>query len=1771
MAIQPSITRIAAVPGAINLAADDLALTDIVKVDNGPPRSAQSTLEQIWEFLNVSVNWPSYSVGSVAALKSLLIRPSLVATTGYFDPSDGGGGPPWVWVAGDTTTPDDFLVVQPTFGTPGRYIRLMMYGSTVSPKWAGVAFGDEDSERFQVVLDADGAHAIDTSGCTILLGETVTLGYHKTCPKIFGTGKIEYTGSSTLFALMRVYKSDFCVDGVFWEGDISKTAGVAPKVGRLLSFEGTFVTVSGITNASAAVVTCNSTTDLRAGLRVAFTSVSGMTEINGNNYEIEEVLSGTTFRVAADTTSFSAYTSGGFATLEVARQRAVNGRFKGGGTGVEFRSASGNTDMWFQNNNITDTWGDGTVLQVVRNAWFQNNHFEDCGYDPASTDSVCHFTSVFSQVPTENLIVSGNTVKHCIHFPNPGTNRQEAMDFAGLYLRNCVISNNIIDDVLNGGFEFKPPNTGVPPGFYGNVSITENLVNFRVMTANITNITQDATGDITLEAPGVDWPTGIRVYFSGIEGMTELNGRFATFTKASDTTGSIDIDTSGFGAYTGGGTMTYSIGVGVDLNNNGAPNHSYLRFKISGNEFIADSPSSAIGVDLGGVDHVMVSDNQFDNIATLSTLTGGAGGSYTISSGTYDNGTGVIALTVIGTITGTTAGDMMTMAALTGTGAFASFNNGEYEVISVVGQVITLQGDAAMGASSFTGGSVGPDFDSLDVSIINNTASLNGVAISNGLTIDGLTVSGNTLSTTGGILFDWRSGFPMYNVKIVHNPLLETTLSTAGSLALSNIQSGEIAWNTIKAPQASIDIGGSVDSANLDIHDNEFTSSSNDAIDANAAAATVQVYRNHASIPLANRIISGTDEAVVARWNNTRDGDTTDPNGVVAGSVGDVIPNTDPGDGFMGWVCTAAGSTTTAVWIEFGSTDLQVVDTVADLKALKQHPDLVTTIGYADVDDGAGGPPWRWAAGSTATPDDFSVVEPDDGANGRWIRILPGMPVSPKWGGVGLGETDDTVQFQKVVDYGAEIDIGGCDIPITPVTVGATGSPRIFGAGRITGAPGTSYQTRLLVLDRDDFHLDGIEMSVPIVTDPGASYNASYNGTAMTVTSAVTGTILTGQVVFATGVPAGTTIQSGAGVNWVLSASVGVLGSRATESITPPAAQALLNPIGGVRLKVTNCFFSGGVHAIYGLTDSGHEMLVDGNDFVGQLNEAIPANVGRSIIIVNNHLRDGGFNATSGGPAGCIRAGVSTNLELMDNLIIADNVIERWNEGLDQEAIDCFTANILNVLIFGNDIDQCGNGGIECKTNDDPGFYESFLIALNNIRLPATGAIGITLGAAGPALSADRKNSRVLVAMNQITGVPGSTATGISVGNWGYAEISFNKINQMLGGILLGPVSTPGSGANTAYDIDILSNVIDVTGVGIQQSNSGVALNTSGSTAAGTTLPFASTTGVVVGQAVTGTNIAPNSAVASFVVNTSVTLTDAILGTVGAGEQIKFGRHTVGLRLAGNRVTSSGSFAVQFAGDTVTNLTMTGNILESLAATQALDMRNIRGGLVAYNIIKTTISSQSVYSQGVASVNLRFESNDITSGAAAIRHDTGSVVYLDNRVDIPVGSRSFHSSSTGVTAAMTKRGLATTNPSPTSAGSIGDVYYNSTPGAGLPSYWECITAGAATAAIYKPVGGIPGAPVTVAAGTYTVLDTDTDIICNNAGGVVLTLPAQAYQIGRRINISTITADAVTSASSNVVPRTGGAAGTGILPATDGACVTLVCSAANTFTIMSGTP
>jgi hypothetical protein len=93
-------------------------------------------------------------------------------------------------------------------------------------------------------------------------------------------------------------------------GIVQKRNGYT-KQGDIVHSNGANWNISAITQANPGVVTVTSTTGISNGDTVELRSVSGMTEVNGNQYTVANVAP-TTFELSGtDTTGFTAYTSGG--------------------------------------------------------------------------------------------------------------------------------------------------------------------------------------------------------------------------------------------------------------------------------------------------------------------------------------------------------------------------------------------------------------------------------------------------------------------------------------------------------------------------------------------------------------------------------------------------------------------------------------------------------------------------------------------------------------------------------------------------------------------------------------------------------------------------------------------------------------------------------------------------------------------------------------------------------------------------------------------------------------------------------------------------------------------------------------------------------------------------------------------------------------------------------------------------------------------------------------------------------------------------------------------------------------------------------------------------------------------------------------------------------------------------------------------------------------------------------------------------------------------
>lgn len=122
----------------------------------------------------------------------------------------------------------------------------------------------------------------------------------------------------------------------------------------------------------------------------------------------------------------------------------------------------------------------------------------------------------------------------------------------------------------------------------------------------------------------------------------------------------------------------------------------------------------------------------------------------------------------------------------------------------------------------------------------------------------------------------------------------------------------------------------------------------------------------------------------------------------------------------------------------------------------------------------------------------------------------------------------------------------------------------------------------------------------------------------------------------------------------------------------------------------------------------------------------------------------------------------------------------------------------------------------------------------------------------------------------------------------------------------------------------------------------------------------------------------------------------------------------------------------------------------------------------------------------------------------------------------------------------------------------------------LGDVWDVMKEQTVSVGALKSLGALfTTAPVTKTA-DFTVADTETVLINNKSGSAcVATLPSAALNAGRMLLMKTTQAQALNSASSNVVPKAGGAAGTAIATGTAGNWALLVSDGTN-WVIMAGT-
>lgn len=293
-------------------------------------------------------------------------------------------------------------------------------------------------------------------------------------------------------------------------------------------------------------------------------------------------------------------------------------------------------------------------------------------------------------------------------------------------------------------------------------------------------------------------------------------------------------------------------------------------------------------------------------------------------------------------------------------------------------------------------------------------------------------------------------------------------------------------------------------------------------------------------------------------------------------------------------------------------------------------------------------------------------------------------------------------------------------------------------------------------------------------------------------------------------------------------------------------------------------------------------------------------------------------------------------------------------------------------------------------------------------------------------------------------------------------------------------------------------------------------------------------------------------------------------GNLAVDGQLTYGSSGTNVLAVGTATNATGGSVVAAAlqtnsvqvtgGANVTGIVTASSVqTTTLSATSGLTINNTIGltqsssGVLAVGtgaaastagtLVAAAVQTSSLVVTGNATVTNTLTAPTITSG-------TGSVSITGNL--LPTTGSSYN--------------LGTGNPAWVNLFLTGAVSYSSDSGlsrAGVPASVAVGngTAGSTTGAIVA-ASYFSSVPTVISASSYTVATTDSSVVNSGATTLTITLPPASATTGRLLDVRTITAATVVSASANIVPITGGAAGTAILAATQGKWVTLQSTGSN---------
>lgn len=379
-----------------------------------------------------------------------------------------------------------------------------------------------------------------------------------------------------------------------------------------------------------------------------------------------------------------------------------------------------------------------------------------------------------------------------------------------------------------------------------------------------------------------------------------------------------------------------------------------------------------------------------------------------------------------------------------------------------------------------------------------------------------------------------------------------------------------------------------------------------------------------------------------------------------------------------------------------------------------------------------------------------------------------------------------------------------------------------------------------------------------------------------------------------------------------------------------------------------------------------------------------------------------------------------------------------------------------------------------------------------------------------------------------------NSATAFTSGPNGSTNPVFTLVNSTAS--QAAGLRTTGATAAGTVAVDVTSSGANAS-LSINAKGSGtitIANTSSGAITLGraTTMSAALTYGgVTLTNAVTGTG--------SMVLSAGPTFTGTLTGSAG--------NFTSTLNSSTLTVTSSSSTSVTVGPNGGTNPAFQ---IDSATASQAAGLK-VTGATAAGTVALASISSGaaanlSIDAKGTGTINIAGTSTGTVTVSRTLAATLGITTGVDQSVN-------------GITLGRYSGGY--TNAIIDTDGTAGGLDLRVVGGAVMQIFGSSIVAlqplnvgsSAAPTSVLTVQGPIAtSAPVTETAATHTVATTTSTLIANRAGTITVTMPTASSFTGRWLCVKTVQAQTVVSNASNVVPLTDTAAGTAMLPATDGA-------------------